>query len=632
MSGSAADDGVDRIYRERVDRFTALRDREVERSNRLGRLRLATFLAAAIPFLWPAPPQGADLGLRFGLAAALGLLFLALVLRHARVNARGHRFEELRRLNQEGRARLRRDWSTLPDRDPPVMYARHPYAQDLDIFGRASIRSLLGPTETATGRSTLADWLGTAADHAEVRERQRAVDELAGLREFRDELTVASRLGSPPGHDALERFLAWAEGSPWLVRRRWLTALAWTLPAILALLLGLHLGGLMTYHAWAAVLLVNLGFTVAVGRSVHGIFDRAFAGERAFQEHERLFELIVETGFEAEPLDRLRSGLRVAGLNAHEQMARLHRIGRHADLRLSMFWLPIQLISLWDIHVLARLESWQRRSGPHVREWLEILGRIEALSALATLRHDHPDWPFPQLLEDGPPRVEASELGHPLLAASTRIANDVQVGPPGTVLFVTGSNMSGKSTLLRAIGTNVVLAQAGGPVCAVQLRLSPVRLYTSMRVHDSLQDGLSHYMAELERLKLVVEAARSVRGRAGQTLLYLLDDVLQGTNTAERRIAARKIVLHLLHEEAIGAVTSHDLALVETPELADAAQPVHFGETIQDTPVGPRIDFDYRLRPGVATSSNALKLLEIMGLDGSDARQRAPDVPDRAGS
>jgi DNA mismatch repair ATPase MutS len=243
---------------------------------------------------------------------------------------------------------------------------------------------------------------------------------------------------------------------------------------------------------------------------------------------------------------------------------------------------------------------------------------------LGGLCYENPDWAFPEITEPETPTLQATGLGHPLLPDGVRVVNDVKVGPPGTFLFVTGSNMSGKSTLLRAIGTNTVLARAGAPVCASTMRLPPLVLETSMRVHDSLEQGLSHFMAELTRLKGVVEAARRVGRDGAGTLLYLLDDVLQGTNTAERRIAARKIIGHLIAEGAIGGVTSHDLALADTEELSGACDPVHFSEQVREAPDGPTISFDYRLRPGVATSRNALKLLQIVGLDEPLAHDAPP--------
>ncbi len=229
--------------------------------------------------------------------------------------------------------------------------------------------------------------------------------------------------------------------------------------------------------------------------------------------------------------------------------------------------------------------------------------------------------------------VVARGLGHPLLPPAVCVRNDVQVGPPGTLLLVTGSNMSGKSTLLRAIGLNVVLAQAGGPVCAAALWLPPVRLATAIRVRDSLEEGVSYFLAELRRLREIVEAAHPRPDRDQPPLLYLLDEMLHGTNTAERQIAARRILRHLVAQGAIGVVSTHDLTLADTPGLAKVSVPVHFTETLTsgedeasggveassgEAGIGPVMRFDYRLRPGIATSTNALRLMEAVGLDLTD--------------
>jgi len=304
------------------------------------------------------------------------------------------------------------------------------------------------------------------------------------------------------------------------------------------------------------------------------------------------------------------------GQGAANELTRLGAIVRFAEARYSpMAHAALQLLGLWDFHVLAALERWQRVSGAHARDWLAALGEAEALSALATLAYDNPDWVMPELV-DGAARIEARSLGHPLLAARSRVSNDVTVGPPGTFVLVTGSNMSGKSTLLRAIGTNVVLAQAGGPVCAASMRFTPVDVWTSIRIDDSLEAGVSLFMAELRRLKRIVDAARDPN--RSRPLLYLLDEMLHGTNTAERRIAARRVLTYLLDAGAIGAVTTHDLTLAEDASLESAAQRVHFTEQFGQSAAGMSMTFDYRLRPGLATSANALKLLAMIGLgDGS---------------
>jgi DNA mismatch repair ATPase MutS len=254
------------------------------------------------------------------------------------------------------------------------------------------------------------------------------------------------------------------------------------------------------------------------------------------------------------------------------------------------------------------MERWRAHSGRHVRGWIEALGSIDALAVLARARSDEPDWAVPAIdAADGV--MSATSLGHPLIAPARRVANDVKVGPRGTLLLITGSNMSGKSTLLRAIGLNAVLAQAGAPVCASAFSMPPSDLQTSIRVQDSLELGLSYFMAALARLKQIVDAAEREPG--SRVLFYLLDEVLQGTNSVERDIAVRAVIRHLLDAGAIGVMTTHDLALAGEEPLKSAAELAHFTEQVH--PDGT-MTFDYRLRPGLATSTNALRLMQLIGI------------------
>jgi DNA mismatch repair ATPase MutS len=305
-----------------------------------------------------------------------------------------------------------------------------------------------------------------------------------------------------------------------------------------------------------------------------------------------------------------------------------------------MIFPVLQAVFLWNFHTLWLLEGWQRDNVQHAREWLQALGTLEAYSALATLGYDHPDWAFPEVTtnQDEAGEVatgghgavlEARNLGHPLLPDEVCVGNDVSIGPAGTFLLVTGSNMSGKSTLLRAIGTNVVLAQAGGPVCASWLRLAPVILTTSIRVQDSLEHGVSYYMAELQRLKQVVDTSLQARDSgATSTPLFLLDEILHGTNTSERQIAARHIIGYLLSIGATGAVSTHDLTLADSPQFAQDRALVHFTEQFERDSAGrPSMTFDYKLRPGLATSTNALKLMEIVGLPLPEQVPSPPGTP-----
>jgi hypothetical protein len=500
------------------------------------------------------------------------------------------------------------------------------------------------------GLATLRDWLLAPAAPSAACARQAAVAELAPLNDLRDRLALRGRLMGAAQAD-YERFLRWAEQPAWLPARGWLLVLARVLPVATLLLAGAQVAGLTTLPLWLGGIVAGLALTQTVGRAVDREINEIAERQQVFATYAEVFHMLGSQPFGAPELRRLQGELAAAGLRADRQMRRLTRLMALADLRGWMFFYPIQLATLWNVHVLWLLDRWRQAVGGSARHWLAALGEFEALAALATLAHDHPDWAFPELIDlrnDAKEReiivdqtfsrisrafvdriLEARGLGHPLLPPDVCVRNDVSLGPPGQFLLVTGSNMSGKSTLLRAIGLNVTLAQAGGPVCAEMLQLRPVVLATSMRVQDSLEQGVSYFMAELQRLKQVVDAAEHVHSRGERTLLFLLDEMLHGTNTSERQIAARRIILHLLSLGATGAISTHDLTLADAPELAAASEMVHFTEEFARGPDGLSMRFDYRLRPGIATSTNALKLMEMVGLPAEETRDRRREIGER---
>jgi DNA mismatch repair ATPase MutS len=264
----------------------------------------------------------------------------------------------------------------------------------------------------------------------------------------------------------------------------------------------------------------------------------------------------------------------------------------------------VQLPSLGDVHVFLRLEDWRRENGALVRGWLESLAEVEALGCLGNVAADHPDFRFPAV-DDGPAHLSARALRHPLLREA--VPNDVELPGPGFLLLVTGSNMSGKSTLLRAMGVNTVLALAGAPVAAEHLSLGPVKLATSMRVQDSLSAGVSFFHAEVLRLKAVLEAAAAAPAQS----LVLLDEILLGTNSGERRVASREVLRLLLEAKTLGAVTTHDLALARLEaEYPGSIRAVHFQDHVENG----EMRFDYHLREGVVRTTNALRLMQQAGI------------------
>jgi hypothetical protein len=604
-------------YRRRRDRFAVEVARQGRRSLAFSWSRLtagAILLACLITALATASGDARPWLVAAG--AALALL-LALVVAHDRVIREETRWAALVAIQDEELARLDRRWEALPaPRAEPPDDGRV-LARDLQLFGHGSLMHLLGAAASPPGRATLVRWLLAPAPAPEVASRQEAVAALAPALDLRHELVLEGRRLAALEPD-VEPFLAWAESEPWLLRR---PAVLWTarlLPAAAWASGAAAVAGLVP--ASVPSTLFGLCFLVAnlLARRLEEGHERVAAREREMGSYAAALALLFSPHADAvSPTirERLRESLGDGGVSAAAHLARLQRHLELADARRSgSLRALLDTLFLWEVHTLWLLERWQVGPGRQARRWLARLGELEALAALAALRFGEPSWAFPRL-DPGARELAAEALGHPLLPATRRVGNDVAVGPPGTVLLVTGSNMSGKSTLLRAIGVNVVLAGCGGPVCARSFVMPPLALATSVLVEDSLTEGLSFFMAEVLRVRDVVAAAERAHGE-GRQLLYLLDEILRGTNSADRRVAVREVLSRLLALGAVGAVTTHDLGLAEEASLAAALVPVHFRETLHPGagPGEPAMTFDYRLRPGVAPTANALQLLAMFGL------------------
>lgn len=603
------------IYKNRVEEFTRAAAPLASRYNRIANARL---LVAGVVVgcvfagvYWPHGPTAA-VG---WLVAALGSAawFVVLLADHAKVQEETERVQGLRRINTEALARLERDWSKLPLPVSPAMAKDSVLAGDLDLFGYGSLFHLIGTTGTPQGRHTLASWLVSPPGNAAsvIPARQAAVAELAGALDLRQEMELACAGFKANQSGGTDPFLSWAAGEPFLRSR---TALVWLtrlIPAMLIVSLVLFSEQRIGLTPVTLLLMARWGVAWQYGGPVRRRLDQVCSKQSGLRPYGNLFARLARWQPAAPLLTELYRRLQgaAAGMGSLETLVGL------AAIRTTPASPLAQWLFLWDFHTLFLMERWQERHGALVRPWFEALGEVEALAALGGLAFDEPGWVFPVFTDE--PVVAARAVGHPLLAATGRVVNDVTLGPPGSFLLVTGSNMSGKSTLLRTVGMNIVLAQAGGPVCAGELRLPPaVVLATSLRVQDSLQEGVSFFMAELRRLAAVVAQADEVGSKEnGPVLVYLLDEILRGTNTHERQVIVGKVVAHLLKCRAVGAVTTHDLSLAETEGLAEACRAVHFTEEFEEGAAGAVMRFDYKMRPGLATTTNALKLLRVIGLD-----------------
>ncbi len=621
-------------HEESAARYRARLEANRKQERQLSRIRLLLFLAGLV-FLTLAASSEAWSVAGYTALAVVVVLFLVAARRQEVAAEDRLRAGRLLKWHERALARMDRNWQKLPQTEYTVPEEHVHLANDLDLFGSGSLFQLIDATWTDLGRQRLAQWLLEPAEPDEARRRYAALAEMAADRALREELydrgaSLSRSLADPA------RFVEWATSPCWHTTH---PRLAYIIPlSTLAILIG-TVGAVATQLApFAAIavaaLLLHAVILLGWGAGVVAIFNRVQSRYQEVGQYRGLFALMDEAAQRHPGLGRWLSADETATFrSSHEAWRKLERIVtlsalRHAGL-LGIIHMILQPTVLWDFHVLRLLDNWKREYGSAVTAWFDELAALEALASLSVLRDDHPDWAQADHDPDSDCWV-GTAVGHPLIRDDQRVCNDVVVGPPGTVLLVTGSNMSGKSTLLRSIGINTVLAQAGAPVCASSLRLPPTRIATSMRIQDSLEAGVSFYLAELKRLKQIVDLASDASALRGRKLLYLLDEILQGTNSKERHIAVAHVVAHLIEQRAIGAISTHDLELASSPLLADAVRPVHFRESFRDGSDGREMVFDYRLRQGVATTTNALKLLQMVGLKGEESRGRTGDGSDRS--
>jgi hypothetical protein len=593
------------------------------RARVIGNLRLAAALGAvallgAIAFA--DLPKNAWLGI-VACVAAFGMLVVV----HARVHAAKDKALAAMRFHERALARMDGKWRTFKSTGERWAVATHPYAGDLDVFGRASLFQRLDATSTRYGEEVLARWLsgddaGNAAELADiVKKRQDAVRDLAPRVTLREELAALGSLLDDTDEKPDPRpFVMWAGQSGASGGKRLPSGPAYVAIAVALPLLTLGImiaGGLGAVHRFLflapfALSLLVLGM---LRDRIQPALEAASSKESALSRYGSMLALLENEKLDAPLLVALQSRLKESGASATAEMAALSRIVGFVDARNNeVFRLFIGPALMWDLWCALALERWRTRAGRAAFGWFRALAELEALASIAGFSFENPEYAVPTIDDAGPPVLEATALGHPLIDAEKRVSNDVTIAGPGHALVVTGSNMSGKSTLLRAVGINVVLANAGGPVCAKALHLGRLRVATSMRVSDSLEEGTSRFYAELKKLKLVLDLARgAANDKKGGAVLFLLDEILHGTNTRERLIGARAILRELLTCGAMGAVSTHDLGLGDLEsELPGNVKNVHFEEQVE----GEVMSFDYRLRQGIVQSSNALRLMKIVGL------------------
>ena len=534
------------------------------------------------------------------------VIFIGLVVLHGRIIAARRRAEGKVAYHERGLARLDDRWAGAGVTGLRFLDEEHPYASDLDLFGVGSLFERLCMARTSSGEACLASWLLRPSPVAEILARHDAVKELRPRLELREDLALLGddvRSGVAP-----ESLAAWGRdpGRRASATTRWLVGLvsAATLVAVIG-----WLASAWTYLPFLALLAIEGIIAAIFARRANAALKDV---EERSGELETLAGLLARIGrepFESSRLHELKAALDGHGKPAAARITHLATLVRWLEARHNVYFALFGSFFLWKTQFALAIEAWRAVEGPSIGRWLEAVGQVEAYGSLAGFSFENPADPFPELVDgEGGPILEGEGLGHPLLPLRQCVRNDLKLGGDLRVLSVSGSNMSGKSTWLRTVGTNAVLAQAGATVRARRLKLSPLSVGGTLRVHDSLQAGRSRFYAEILRLKQLVEMAKGT-----PPLLFLVDEILHGTNSHDRLQGAEAVVRGLIDRGAIGLFTTHDLALAEVAgRLAPRAENVHFADHLDDA---GRLAFDYRMRPGVVRQSNALALMRAVGLD-----------------
>lgn len=566
---------------------------------RLGYLRLLLVAAVLVMAWWSIYRTLSPWWLLIPVA-----IFAAVAAFHRRVLRRRTLAERAADFYRRGLARIEDRWIGTGNQPPRAGITSHLYAADLDLFGPASLFELLSQARTQMGEDTLANWLLAPSSNADIRQRQAAVTELRPRLDLREDIAILGDKKLKTGVHP-EALLAWAK-APATLTHPWVRWLA----------LALAIAATATAVAWIEAGIKTPFFTVLI---VEGLITLLLhkkttqvvhATEEAFDNLKLLADILNR--FERETfttplLNDLHQQLVSQSLPASKAIARLTAIVAHIYSLNNKFLRIIDIPLLYTVQTAYAAELWRRAHGNAVRRWLDAIGTAEALLSLSAYSYEHPADPFPELIEQGLPSFHAEALGHPLLPAAKCVRNDIHLGSETKALLVSGSNMSGKSTLLRTIGINTVLAMAGAPVRAASMKLTALQVGASILINDSLQEGSSRFYAEITRLRHISDLAGK-----DPALLFLLDELLQGTNSKDRLTGAEAIVRSLLDRGAIGLISTHDLALTSIGGPDDhRLHNVHFQDEIEDG----KMKFDYKLHEGIVPHSNGVELMRLIGLN-----------------
>lgn len=536
------------------------------------------------------------------------ITFIVLLIIHNKIKVELNRFNILCEINNKSLDRLSDKWRKFKDDGSSYINDNHPYLSDLDIFGNSSVFQYINVTNTYSGRMKLKDFLSNPLKNvSKIINRQNAIEELSNKIEWRQSFQTEGLISSQHKKNP-EDLIDWGKKENDLLNNGYLLLISKLSPIVtIFYLLGYFLG--FNIHILIPIALIIFQIILLIIPLKESRLDirKVYNYRKKISTYEKLIELFENEQFESSHLREIKEMIcENQSIPISQQIKKLDKIMNMLSIRHSQLYLIINILTLWDYQCSVKLETWKRSYGKNIATWLDVIGELEALSSLSILKFNNPEWVFPEIVEEDN-YLNAINMGHPLISKETRVVNDIEVKDDKNTLLITGSNMSGKSTFLRTVGINLVLAYSGAPVCANKFECGVMNIYTSMRVKDSLNESISSFYAELLRIKKIISAVDE-----GEKIITLIDEVFKGTNSKDRHVGASALIKKLSKNNVMSFISTHDLELGDLENNNEYnVKNYHFNEYY----LNDELLFSYELKEGVSTSQNAIYLMRKIGID-----------------
>jgi len=590
------------FYKQKIDLLQTDLNLLIKKKSSLGWLRFAVITCAAAGFYFLLPYS---IWYALAMLVFLMIIFVRLVLADHKNKSSINHLKTLIQINEDELNAIAENYYHFKN-GSELKPKEHLYANDLDIFGHASVFQFINRTRSEMGSSTLAYWLLNPAPHETILKRQAAVKEISVQTAWRQELQAfgAAEKIQTSTTQRLEKWFA--EDYNFIKSKYWLLA-GYLVPSLVFTVIILNLTDVFNNYTRNYFLLAAALFAFYVSKKVTPMHHQVSKMTGELEVLNQSIKLIEETNFKSAFLQDLQKQFIQDNNTASKQIKQLKKILERFDLRFNfVVFIPLNILLQWDLQQIIALEKWKQHNHEHALNWFKMLGEFEAISSLANLSFNHPAWCFPLLKEDHF-YIEGKEVGHPLIKASTCVDNPIKIEHKGEVMLVTGSNMAGKSTYLRSIGVNTILAMAGAPVCAAYFCLSPVQIISSMRIADNLEESTSTFYAELKKLKTIIDMVNN-----NEKVFILLDEILRGTNSLDRHTGSAALIKQLIKHNAACIIATHDVELAKLKE----EYPVNILNYHFDVQVNnEELYFDYKLKEGICTSLNASILMKKIGIE-----------------